>query len=432
MLALDKANELFRRSYPRSLVVFFYGLVWLMALLAGYLLIGPLFGSGSNLISALVVATWTAALAGAIGGTTAMLSRLYQHVSISQDFPGQSLLSYFVQPLVGLAVGILSFYLVVIPGAIIITFITDLNSFLSNLSFSTLLPGLSTLIANSVAHLSEVTVTSPFVALQILLAWIAGFRQQVGLARLKARLISPAGETISLPAGTDFDENEPLFFKLSAQQRRLMVQWSFTWGIFLLVYGIIWLMGLVAGYLWAGQSLLASNHTTVTLILAAWPSAAAGGIGGVFSLLNDLYQHISIKQDFHRQHLISYLVQPIIGFIFGLIMYLFIATGYLSLKSFGPEDAPPLVDSPTILTTQLALGWIAGFRQQTIADIILRLVEGVVSLLKAIVAFFNPAVLFDQIKREQQAAKIKEARGMTDLFELLDETRSAATTNQKQ
>jgi hypothetical protein len=437
MLAVDNSNELFRQSYPRSLIVLLYGLVGLAAFLAGYFLVAPLFGTGDGLLITLLAATWSAALAGAIGGTTAMLSQLYQHVSLKQDFQRQSLLVYFVQPLTGLAVGIASLYLVAIPGALIVTFVTDLNVFLADLDWATFWPGLTSLFTGTIANLAETIATSVFVALQILLAWIAGFRQQAGLAKIKPvsqRAISHAAEITPLAGITALDENEPLFFKHWTQQRRLMVRWSFTWGIFLLLYGLIWLVGLLLSYLWAGRETAAASgggQAALNLILDAWPVAVAGGCGGVFNLFYDLFQHTSVKQDFHRQHLISYLVQPVIGFVFGLIMYFFIATGYLSLSSFGPEDAPQVVDSFTILMTQLALGWIAGFRQQPIAAIILGIVESVISLLKAVLAFFNPATLFDQAKRERQAAAIREARGMTDLFELLDETRSSPAPNQK-
>ena len=57
------------------------------------------------------------------------------------------------------------------------------------------------------------------------------------------------------------------------------------------------------------------------VFLAALPVAAAGGLDGVVNLFKELYEHVSVAQDFHRQQVMSYLVQPVIGFILGLAMY---------------------------------------------------------------------------------------------------------------
>jgi hypothetical protein len=171
-----------------------------------------------------------------------------------------------------------------------------------------------------------------------------------------------------------------------------------------------------------------TGHATLNLVLAAWPVAVAGCCGGVFSLLTDLYQHVSVRQDFHRQHLMSYLVQPVIGFIFGIVMYLFVASGYLALRSlFNEASPPPVVDAPTVIMIQLVLGWVAGFRQQTITDIIQRVVEGIIALFKATAAFFNPANLFNQARRQEKAADIKEQLG---IFETLNDTERSSANRQ--
>lgn len=423
VVAVDNSSAFFRQSYAKGVPLFIYGLAWLAGLLAGYLWLDRFFTAAPGLPGALLAATWSAGLAGAMGGATALLSRLYQHVSIRQDFQRQPLLIYLIQPVAGLIAGLLSLYLLSIPGALILNFATELDLFLQNLSLETILPGLATLVSGVVANLADISTRSTFVAIQILVAWLAGFYQQAGFRKLKtAGRQAPAGpESVPLfPA--QLDENEPLFFKQWTQQRRQMIRWSYTWGLFLIFYGIVWLIGLLGFYLLSRGW---GTGQTSNLILAAWPTGLAGGCGGVFSLLYDLYRHVSIKQDFHRQHLMSYLAQPVIGFVFGLVMDFFVASGYLSLQSmFDPAGAPPVVDAPTVVMIQLTLGWIAGFRQQAITEIIQRLVEGLFALAKAVVAFFNPANLFNQTRRQEQAVEISEELG---LFEALQRERESST-----
>lgn len=435
VVAVDNSRELFFQSYARGLVVFIYGLAWLVGLLAGYLLVDRLFGAPTMLLATVAAATWSAGLAGAMGGTTMMLTHLYQHMSIKQDFQRQSLLLYFIQPMAGLIAGVLSLYLISIPGALIFDFVTELDLFLQNISLMTFFPALSSLIGQMIANLSQVMASPTFMALQILVAWIAGFYQQVGFVRIKSAgqrfVAGPRSETTTLPAAPELDENEPLFFKLWVQHRRQMFRWSYTWGLFILLYGLAWLVGLLIGYLLTGAwlaGLAESGHAALQLILAAGPAAVAGCCGGVFSLLNDLHQHVSIKQDFHRQHLMSYLVQPVTGFIFGLVMYLFIASGYLSLSAIANQEVSLGVAAPPVIMIQLVLGWIAGFRQQAIIDIIQRIVEGVIALFKAILAFFNPANLFDQVRRQEKAEEISKELG---LFEALKNSEGASVKQQE-
>lgn len=399
-------QDMFRQSYTRGLVVFFYGIVWLVALLTGYLLIDQLFPASGGLAMTLVVATCSSALAGGIGGATAMLSRLYQHMSIKQDFQRQSLLLYFVQPVTGLIVGVITLYLITIPGTLVVNFAIN-----PNVSFG------------------DVLVSSTFIATQILLSWIAGFHQQLGLEKIKSitqRFSKKAtnGQDEQLETATasvSMDEDSPFFFKAWAYQQQQMIRWSYSWGIFIFLYGVAWFVGLVASFFLAGQwfSVLDSSGqaTATALIMAAWPTAAAGGVGGVASLFHDLYRHVSIKQDFHRQHLMAYLVQPIIGFVFGLVIYFFMASGYLSIKSVLSEEAPNVVDAPTVIMAQLVLGWIAGFRQQTIADLIQQIIQHIVTLVKLIGVFLHPKNLFNKARRDKKLAEIGK---QTALFKPVD------------
>jgi hypothetical protein len=281
------------------------------------------------------------------------------------------------------------------------------------------------------ATLGELSTSGTFVALNILLAWTAGFYHTQGIARLKSLLKRPdagaASGTAALPAAA-IDEDSPLFFKHWTQQRRLMMRWTFTWGLFILFYGLGWLLiGLLVGYLLSRDQLLAISETgsiTSRLLLASWPAAIAGGLGGVFSLFYDLYQHVSVRQDFDRQHLMSYLVQPVTGFFFGWVVYLVLATGYLTIAGvFNQEAGPVAADAPTLLAAQLVLGWIAGFRQHVTAELIEGMVRGILTFFKSAAAFFNPKNLFDKTKRREQLAGAREGKQQS-IFETLDQERS--------
>ncbi len=386
MLGTNEASNLFRQTYPRGMLVFFYGFIWIIAALAGYILLDSFVAPDNSVGMILVTATVTSALAGAVGGATAMLSRLHQHMSISQNFQNQSLGSYLLQPVIGIVVGVIVLYLIVI---------------------------LPALLFNYAIHrefLFVETVTSPvFVALQILLSWTGGFYQRQGLEQIKSLTKS---DTIPELEPEDFDEDAPFHFKDVYTYQRNMFRWSYTWGLFIFFYGIFWLVILTVTYLMASDlfaTLEAGSHTTAAaLILAAWPAAAAGGMGGTFGLFKDLYNHVSIKQDFHRQHLMSYLVQPIVGFMLGFLMYFLLASGFLAISN--DDGSTMAVGSGAVIMLQLLLGWIAGFRQQTVTDLIQRLIQSLISIFKRLgrKLMSNPLGWFKKAERDKILADIAE------------------------
>jgi len=215
------------------------------------------------------------------------------------------------------------------------------------------------------------------------------------------------------------------------KRRQLMVQWSYTWGVFILIYGVAWIVAWLAGNLAWGVSLFSpevaevspTNNIATTLVLAAWPAIIAGGIGGVVGMLNDLYRHVSFEQDFDRQHLMLYLVQPAVGCVFGVVMYFLVAAGYLSLQPlFSSGGAAPVIDSPSVIMAQLVLAWLAGFRNQTVSNLIMKLVGDVVAFFKLVGKLIHPTTLFDAEKRQQVLAQIGKKN---EVFKSLAEEASA-------
>jgi hypothetical protein len=387
-------QQLFQYSYRRGITIFLYGLIWLVATIAGYLLIDPLFGAGDNLVLTLIVATWSAALAGAMGGATAMLSRLYHHISIEQDFQHHSLALYLIQPLTGALMGVIVLYLITIPGALLVNLMAD--------------PG---------ASLTDISIAPTFIALQILLAWIAGFHQEIGLKKLRTVTegFIPTTEAEQPPIPVAEAEEEPLLFREWYRRQQQVRRWSLTWGVFILVYGLVCLIGLLFSALIAMRwlpSLESGRHIAPNLILAAWPIAVAGGMGGVLSMLRNLYEHVSVARDFDRQHLMSYLVQPVLGAVFGFVIYFLLTTGFLTLDAARSNEASAGAVEPPVLTMiQLVLGWVAGFRNQFVADLINRVISRIVTFIKVVLKLLHPKNLFSKERRNEILAEIRGTSG---------------------
>jgi len=329
----------------------------------------------------LLLAVMAAGLVGGIGGATGMLKRLGQHIAIDEDLVTQSVVLYFLQPIAGVIGGGLVFAFIAVPGSLLVNFVAHGQLIVAR-SFS----------------------SATFTAIYLLLAWTGGYYQQQVYLKLKSLLKKQTAgkKAVNLDA--------PFSFKAWYRHQQEVFRWSFTWGLFILFYAVLWLAVLVYSYVWADQSILtpepASAVLPIVLLLAAWPTAAAGGIGGTVNLLHRLYQRVSYEQNFDRQELMWYLVQPVVGIVFGLALYLLVASGYLALQPIFSSRSSLIVDLPPVVMLQILLGWIAGFRQQLISDLILKLVGDVVSFVKLVLKLVNPLTLFNKTKREQVLAEI--------------------------
>ena len=98
-------------------------------------------------------------------------------------------------------------------------------------------------------------------------------------------------------------------------------------------------------------------------------------IPGIFY---SLYWHVAMKQDFDRQYVMYYLVQPIMGFVLGAVVYFIVAAGFLviSFAAF-PEGTSnqEVLASRTVIALQIVLGFVAGFRQRAVFEMIDRIVK---------------------------------------------------------
>ncbi|MEW5961487.1 MAG: hypothetical protein AB1801_27540, partial [Chloroflexota bacterium] len=171
--------------------------------------------------------------------------------------------------------------------------------------------------------------------------------------------------------------------KTMLARKQNLRHWSYTWGLAVFFYALVWLGAFIAGYIFTGNlssilDALAGASQSSQAIRAAWFSALAGGVGGIIGIFYSLYWHVAMKQDFDRQYVMYYLVQPIMGFVLGSVVYFIIAAGFLviSFAAF-PEGTSneEVLASRTVIAVQIVLGFVAGFRQRVVFEMIDRIVK---------------------------------------------------------
>jgi hypothetical protein len=185
-------------------------------------------------------------------------------------------------------------------------------------------------------------------------------------------------------------------------RKRNLRKWSYTWGTAVFFYAVIWLALFIAGFLLtdqiraeldrnSGATVAAQANaeaattadsadtqaSSIQAVRAAWFSALAGGIGGVIGILYSLYWRVAMKQDFDRQYVMYYAVQPIMGFVLGALMYFIIGGGFLLVTFASQTDANAneVLSAGTVIALQLVAGFIAGFRQRFVLEMIDKIVK---------------------------------------------------------
>jgi len=158
--------------------------------------------------------------------------------------------------------------------------------------------------------------------------------------------------------------------KTMLARKRNLRRWSYTWGVAVFFYAVVWLAAFIAGFVATDmlRATLGDSSEGLMAIRSAWFSALAGGIGGVIGIFYSLYWHVAMKQDFDRQYVMYYLVQPIMGFILGALIHFILVAGFLVFRI---NDQA--VDTLTALG--VVIGFTAGFRQRVVFEMIDRIVK---------------------------------------------------------
>lgn len=142
---------------------------------------------------------------------------------------------------------------------------------------------------------------------------------------------------------------------------RRVRRWSTTLGPRLLAAELGWLLilfiamlvlpGLLSGAI--GDSIPSASPETLRI---ATRTALWGGIGGALSALLGLRRHMLQYQDFDRQWSLWYLVSPLVGLVFGGVVFLVLRVG---LSTLAPSTAGEIESA----WLAYALGALAGLQQ---------------------------------------------------------------------
>lgn len=147
--------------------------------------------------------------------------------------------------------------------------------------------------------------------------------------------------------------------KYSRQYGPRILGYQVAW-IFLFLLGLVFATPLAG---WIGY-LGNMPQTTMNDVFPFWNTMMWGGIGGVIGALYHLWWHISDRQDFDRNYLMWYWVQPIMGLVLGGIVYLIMAGGFLVLQvNLTSDNASTAARLLPYLTAVLG-----GFRQNFIYE----------------------------------------------------------------
>ncbi|MFC1975241.1 hypothetical protein ACFLXQ_02455 [Chloroflexota bacterium] len=280
---------------------------------------------------------------GGPGGVIGILYSLYWHVVIQRDFVRQHMMYYLVQPIIGFVLGAMVY-----------------------LTITTIF-----FLFESVVHQApsnDILASPTIIATQVLFGWMAGFRQRFVLEmieRIGQRPTQETEEDDKTETSTTTKQFEKVLPPITTEGSNTSDS-SYTWGLFVFFYASVWLIVFIAGLLFRDQlSALGGTSTTTDAIQTGWLTAIAGGVGGVIRILHKLSWHVSLKQDFDRRYTMYYLVEPVLGFLLGAVVYFIISAGFLTFA--GPTD---VLASPATITIQIVFGWVVGFRQRYVFEMI--------------------------------------------------------------
>jgi hypothetical protein len=184
--------------------------------------------------------------------------------------------------------------------------------------------------------------------------------KEVGTALIQLR----KAHDIALEDKRAYDE---ALFLIAGVKERLIYKyilrrWSQTWGLFVFFYALVWLSLLAAAFFIDIEALLGQIPERYQAFTTAWYGALAGGIGGSIAILHGFSKAIS-RNEFDRQDVMRYLVQPLSGFIVGAVMVFLVSSGLLLVTNpfGGPNEAVSLSQLFLIF-----LGGVAGFGQEIV------------------------------------------------------------------
>lgn len=155
--------------------------------------------------------------------------------------------------------------------------------------------------------------------------------------------------------------------KMMLIQKETVRRWSYTWGLLAFFYAVIWLVGLGLGFFIDIEALLQGQLALNQEYSIIWYCSLAGGMGGVVAILHSLGRRVA-KYEFDRQDVLTYFVWPVSGLILGVFIFFVAQAGFLAFGNETLGQPAVFVNRPQLFL--ILLGWIAGFRQQDIFNMV--------------------------------------------------------------
>jgi hypothetical protein len=160
--------------------------------------------------------------------------------------------------------------------------------------------------------------------------------------------------------------------KTMLARKARFIFWSYRMGAFVLLYGLIWTIVCIWGvFIPMDFTRLLRGDVLGSVYEAVYFSALAGGLGGSVEIFWRLYYRVSITQDFDPQYLMYYLVKPILGFVLGMVMYFLVTVA----RAIGSTSSFLEAEPSTGFIIAILLGFIAGYRQESVFDMIYVLIK---------------------------------------------------------
>lgn len=160
------------------------------------------------------------------------------------------------------------------------------------------------------------------------------------------------------------------------------VEWGRKYGYRLLMYEVCCLVVFLGTFIalqiwqtpltqWVKIVVGGGQSPYIDVLIPFLTSLMWGGIGGVVGALYSLWWHVAHEQDFDKRYNMWYLIQPLMGFILGGIVFLIIATGFLALEGTIPttESTRGVQMFPALVAV------LGGFRQQFVYELLERIIR---------------------------------------------------------
>ena len=170
--------------------------------------------------------------------------------------------------------------------------------------------------------------------------------------------------------------------KTVLQRFQQYVEWGRVYGYRLLAYEVcclvVFLGAFLAVQIWQApimswlKGIVGTGSTTyIDVLIPFLTSLMWGGIGGVVGALYSLWWHVAHEQDFDKRYNMWYLIQPLMGFILGGIVFLIITTGFLALEG----TVPTTESSRGVQMFPALVAVLGGFRQQFVYELLERIIR---------------------------------------------------------